>query len=603
MSAQTGTMPPSGPMSTRFVDRARFRVDRLRTEPNPIWIRELRQSARLTRTPVILTVITILMTLLIASIGGIVSTEASPATTGVVLFQVFFSLAYFVVTLVGPAVAANSIASEREGRTWEAVILTGLSPGVIARGKFLAAFTAIGMYIVMLAPVGALPFLFGGVTATETIVAFGFLFLVSVLSVASGLAVSSKMASLRGAILITLLLAFPITITAFSTLGPLLSIAANRAWPGVPEGPPIWLPIAYERAPFDLNYVVFLIVMPVMAVALPAWFLYEVTIANLTSVTDDRTTGLKRWFVVAVPSLTLAAAIPVAAVSSSGREPTAIIGVSLLGAFLTFCVFLFMGDPIGPSRRVTAHWDKIRAGAILRFLGPGVMRSMSLTMIAGVVSLGAIVAVGALGLVVSSTSTSKELEGVIAFGAYAIGFYVFVAGLGALLRARATSSGNARLFLFGVLFGLAVGPWVVAAIAGLIADKSGARDAFVIAAPSPFYAFLMLDSIHSHPGDPHVIAGLAMSVVWGGLGLAMLGAAARKCRSIIVAHEAMLVEADRMLAAEDEAANAPPKPVEESQSAEEKASEGEPPQPQEPLPQAPPEPIEPSPETRPAGQG
>jgi hypothetical protein len=172
MSVQTGEMPPSGPMSRRLVDRARFRVDLFKTEPNPIWIRELRQAARLARTPVILTVFAILMTLLIASIGGIVSADESPATTGVVLFQVFFSLAYMVVTVVGPAVAANSIASEREGRTWEAVILTGLSPGVIARGKFLAAFTAIGMYIVMLAPVGALPFLFGGVTATETVVAF-----------------------------------------------------------------------------------------------------------------------------------------------------------------------------------------------------------------------------------------------------------------------------------------------------------------------------------------------------------------------------------------------------------------------------------------------
>ena len=36
---------------------------------------------------------------------------------------------------ISGSVAANSIASEREGRTWEAVILTGLAPGLIARGK------------------------------------------------------------------------------------------------------------------------------------------------------------------------------------------------------------------------------------------------------------------------------------------------------------------------------------------------------------------------------------------------------------------------------------------------------------------------------------
>ena len=219
MSVQTGSMPPAGPASSRRVDRARHHVGLLRSEPNPLWLRELRQSARLGRTPVILAVLSVLMTLLITSVGGTVSTYESPAETGVIIFQVFFSLAYFVVTLIGPAVAANSIASEREGRTWEAVILTGLAPAVIARGKFLAAFTAIAMYIVMLAPVGALPFLFGGVTATEVVVAFGGLFLIALLSVAFGLAISSKMSSLRAAIVVTLLLAIPLTVLAFVSFG------------------------------------------------------------------------------------------------------------------------------------------------------------------------------------------------------------------------------------------------------------------------------------------------------------------------------------------------------------------------------------------------
>ncbi len=47
---------------------------------------------------------------------------------------------------------------------------------MIARGKFLAAYTNIAMYIVMLAPAGALPFLFGGVTATEVLAAFALFF-------------------------------------------------------------------------------------------------------------------------------------------------------------------------------------------------------------------------------------------------------------------------------------------------------------------------------------------------------------------------------------------------------------------------------------------
>src|ERR1039458_7599201 len=58
-------------------------------------------------------------------------------------------LAYFVVVVVGPAVAANGVASEREGRTWEAVQLTGLTAKDVARGKFVAAYTTIALYIVV----------------------------------------------------------------------------------------------------------------------------------------------------------------------------------------------------------------------------------------------------------------------------------------------------------------------------------------------------------------------------------------------------------------------------------------------------------------------
>jgi ABC-type transport system involved in multi-copper enzyme maturation permease subunit len=549
MSAQTGADPVSQPASSRLVDRARFRVDRLRNEPNPIWIRELRQAARLVRTPVILSAACVLMTLLIASIGGLVSAEQSPATTGVVLFQVFFSLAYFVVTVVGPAVAANSIASEREGRTWEAVILTGLSPGTIARGKFLGALTAIGMYVVMLAPVGALPFLFGGVTAMETIVAFAFLFLIALLSVAFGLAISSKMASLRAAIVVTLLLIFPITLIAFGTFGWGMSYAAHHAWPGVPQDLPIWLPTAYERAPLDVSYIVFLLVLPVTAVVLPAWFLYEVTIANLTSMTDDRSTGLKRWFLVAAPVLTIAAIVPVFAASTSSRMPVVCAGVSALLFFFSFCAFLFQGDPIGPSRRVTVAWDEERAGPFRRFLGPGVMRSAFLVLVAGV---GSLVVIGGAGAFATRTLPTDDRLSALVFFGYAVGFFIFVVGLGAYLRARTSTSMVSRVLLFTILFAIAAGPWIFAVIADLVTDGTS-HNAYVLAAPSPFYVFMMVDSLQHARGEVLIIAGLVAIALWACIGLLFLVLARGRCAKIIAAHEAMLAETDRILAAEDAA--------------------------------------------------
>ena len=557
MSAQTGVAPPSGPVSQRIVDRAKYQVDRLKDEPNPIWIRELKQAARLARTPIVLMVVAVLMTLLMASIGGIMSTTSAPADTGVVLFHVFFSLAFFVVVLIGPAVAANSIASEREGRTWEAVILTGMRPGEVARGKFFAAYTAIGMYIVMLAPVGALPFLFGGVTATETIVAFVFLFLIALLGVAFGLAISSKMASLRAAILVTLLLAFPLSITAFSSFGPGLSIAAHKAWPAVPEGPPIWLPSAYARAPFGLTYVVFLFLLPVAAVALPAWFLYEVTIANLTSVTDDRSTGLKRWFLVAAPVVTVAAALPLVGVDPADHDDVAIAGVCAAVTFFSFCTFLFSGEPIGPSRRVRAMWDRARAGRFRRYLGPGIMRASSLVMIATLASLGALAGFALLWILrAAHTSADDQLAKVLVFSGYAIGFMVFVIGFAAFVRSRASTALVTRVLLFTVLFGVAIGPWIVAAIAGLLANNLG-RDALVIAAPSPFYAFVMVDSI-KRGGDTAIGVGIAMAAAYAVLGLVLVGAAGRRCSRIIRKHEQALAEAERLLAEEDAALAAQP---------------------------------------------
>lgn len=553
MSAQTGTAPPSGPASQRFVDRARFRVLRFEREPNPIWIRELRQATRLARTPVILCVVAILVTLLIASIGGVVSQSSSPAETGSLLYQVFFSVAWSVVTLVGPAVAANSVASEREGRTWEAVLLTGLRPGVVARGKFLAAYTAIGMYIVMLAPVGAMAFLFGGVTTTEVIAAFVFLFFLAALGVAFGLAISSKMTSLRGAIVLTLLLAFPLSLAVFFTFGVGLSYLAHDAWPAVVSGLPVWLPTAFDRAPFSLEYAVFLVALPVSAVALPVWFLYEVTIANLASAADDRSLGLKRWFVVATAVLTPAAATPLLVMDASDFAPAVVLGTSGLSVYLTFCVFLFAGEPLGPSRRVLIHWDRERAGRVRRFFGPSIVTSTELLLAGGLASLSLLALVGALAIRGAATSEMEtQLSQVSLFSTYAAGFVVFLAGLGAWLRVRSPSAAQARALLFAILFGVAVGPWIVAAVTGILA--AGADEALIVASPSPFFAFVMMGAVTELERAPTIFAGILSSAGYALLGVLLFLAARRRCRAIVVEQRRLAMAADRVLAEEDEAA-------------------------------------------------
>ena len=570
MSAQTGT--PSfvpAPPSSRAVDLARVSIRRARSDPNPIWIRELRQAARLGRTPIILMTVTALVALLMSAIGGIMSVTASPATTGIVLFHTFFSLAFLVVTLVGPALAANSVASEREGRTWEAVILTGLPPKTIARGKFLSAFTNISMYIVMMAPVGALSFLFGGVTALEVVVAFFFLFLFAVLSVAFGLAISSALASGRTAILLTLLLAFPLTIAAYLGLGLGLSFAAHEAWPTVLEGPPVWLPTAYERAPFSIEYVTFLVLIPIASVILPAWFFYEITVANLTSLTDDRATGLKRWFAVMTPLLTAAAVIPAVTAPISDPSPAFMISMSVMLVFLVFAIFVFQGDSIGPSRKVLIHWERKNAGWLTRFFGPGLLKTSTLIFIMGAASL---LVIGAAGVGVCFLSPhvtgGRDLEAqrVISFLEYAATYFLFLAGFAAWVRTRSSTPGIARVMLLVAIFLTAAGPWIVAAIAGVISD--GSDEALVVAAPSPFFAFVLVESLDKSYRGLAMIAGAICSLAWALIGLGLFAAAANRAKQIIHKHHAMLAEADAMLAREDAlAAGELPEDEEEQQPA------------------------------------
>ena len=160
----------------------------------------------------------------------------------------------------------------------------GSRPQDIARGKFIAAYTTIALYIVVLAPVGALSFLFGGVTATEVVVAFAFLFLFAALAVAFGLAVSSLMSSLRGAIVVTLMLAICIGPMLYFDLRLRCVVRHPQALDATcPRRSRSGCRSRTRARPFGLEYVA----APrrrcrSSLIVVPAWFLYEVTIANLT---------------------------------------------------------------------------------------------------------------------------------------------------------------------------------------------------------------------------------------------------------------------------------------------------------------------------------
>jgi hypothetical protein len=555
MSAQTGEEIPEAPASTRVGDRVRFRVARWLTEPNPIWIRELRQSTRLARTPFILMAVTVLVTLAIAAIGGSASEREPSDEVGGLLYQTFFSIGYFVVAWVGPGLAANAIASEREGRTWEAIVLTGLGPKVIARGKFLSAFSDVAAYIVMLAPVGALPFLFGGVHWLEVVIGFVYLFLMAALAVAFGLALSSKMPSSRGAILVTLLLSVPLSGGLYGMAGPGLSFGAHELWPQVLEGRPVWLPMAYVRADFGIAYVLLLFVVPLIVFGLPGWLLYEATIANLTEASDDRSSGLKRWFAITSAVLVAAGVVTLWAIPDARGVLAIGIGeVVILLCFLGFATVMFTGEPLGPTRRVVARWQRAGASRLTRFFGPGLTLTLGSVIVVGLIGFSVIVLVALVRAEVVAKITHigyGDMDtALLAFTAYAVGFFVFTVGLAAWLRGRSNNVTGSRIVFLALVFGISIVPWIGAAIMGL---ASRSDDAVLVAAPSPFYAILLL----KQQKDEVWLAGLLASIAWGAFGMFLFTSARRRVQSIVTAFDEQYAHAEAALAAEEAAAQQP----------------------------------------------
>jgi hypothetical protein len=511
VSAQTGVLSvPPPPPSVRGVKRFRALAEHLMSNPNPVWMRELRALSRLQRTPVILAVTTGMITLLIASVGGVAAaTGTEPARIGNWLYQTFFSLAFALVTWMGPAMAATSIAAERSGHTWEALELTGLGPRAIARGKLMAALTYVSLYLVMLMPVGGLSFLFGGVTALEVLLAFVVLVGIAILSVTFGLAMSSKFSSPALAILVTLLVSVPGSIVTYIGLGLGLSAGANRLWSSVDPATPVWLPIAYTRAELGLEYLLLLVLAPMMLVALPAWLFHEITVANMAAPSDDRSTRLRVWSLVAGAGLT---SVAVAGGLAIRDVDWFLLAACTLATMFLFVVFLFAGEPLAPSPRVMLEWDRGKAGAFRRYLGPGVIKAFSLLFLLVVASFAALGTACYFAVI-----DRDEARGGLSVTAYFGAFLVFAAGFSAFARARAQGPVAPRVALVGALFLAVVGPWIAMAIAGQF--ESGER-AMLVASPSPGYA-IHAYSLIARSAPERELVTLAAGV--SALGWALLG--------------------------------------------------------------------------------
>lgn len=562
-------------MSTPFSTRARPapRGGGFAGEPNPLLVRELRQSLRLPRLPWQISAVVALIGLGMLSIGSLEGPRGRPAQLGVGLFQGFVSVLFGYVCLMGPATAAGAIATEREGRTLEPLLLTGLTPGDVARGKFLAAFGTIALQVMALFPLAAIPFLFGGVTAAELIVAMLYVIIAAAVSVAFGLAVASRTQTLRSALAVSVILPAAALPVGFGIMLALGETVTRRKWPFLQGGGPIWWASAYTSVPFGVDYILWLVLWPLLAIGLPFWLFTSMTAANLAGANDDRSTGVKRWFLGATIAVSIVGFLTCFRVEASSALAAAIVMQVLIAVLLMIGVALVVGDPLAPSRLVRARWERTGAGPLRRFLGPGLIRGAMLVLVSALIALTACFAGGAMGSqlgglrnVLGTASTSagqaSAANALAIVIIYTFLFTVFLVGFAAFLRTRRKSAAPpvARAWTIAVTIIALVVPWILFTILGSL-DRASRENA-IFAAPSPAYAYYAFErELRRYGGGTeHTVAALAAALAWGAAGLVLLGLAWERARRAVATQERAVLVSQRRLdeEADDDEDDEPP---------------------------------------------
>ena len=189
--------PPPPDLRTRIKDAALALV----RDPNPILLKELRATLRTPLFVRFLYLCTGLVAIVVlmgsATFSG---TNTAPAEVGRAIFHLFFGTLALVLVFAAPSQAASAFTLEKETKTWESLLLSGMSPTRIVLGKFFAVYGSILLVVIAVAPVIGVGFLFGGVSPLAVLVGFGWLLGALAVAVSFGIAVSVRMESTRSSV-------------------------------------------------------------------------------------------------------------------------------------------------------------------------------------------------------------------------------------------------------------------------------------------------------------------------------------------------------------------------------------------------------------------
>lgn len=478
-------------------------------DPNPILLKELRATFRTALFIRFLYLLTGLVAVIVVLGGAMIGEgNSSPAEVGSALFHIFFGLLLLVLCLVAPSYAATAITTERETRTYESLLLSGMGAPRIVWGKFVAYFGSIVLIVVAISPVIGVAFLFGGVSPLAVLIAFFWVLVVLATTVAWGLAVSARLGSTRIAIVLSTVFFVPAAMfgAGFVTA---MGEAARSAW-SVPFDGPFWFAEALAQRLAEPEAWGALVVLPLFLFGSVFWFLLASAVAGLRQPGEDRSTPLKLWAAFVSPASVAAAAIALGL--AYPRTDSGVFLTTLGGILGLFIGLTFANEPPLPPR---ARTRPTLLRSLLSIVGPGAVGTTRFALVAATLPPLGIAAVAGFARHTASPVPFGD-RGDEALFVNGLGSAVVVAAvltLGVVLRLWSRNGSVARLLAL-VALSVAVLVPVLFAIPDIALGISRGpaielRPLVALSPLGPFWASLLLGDGLAVDADTFVFLGIA----------------------------------------------------------------------------------------------
>jgi hypothetical protein len=395
---------------------------------NPLVVKEVRQGLR-TRVFWGSFGLMLLACLLLSLRAFAVVRESAFSENGQDFFLGFYTCLGVAHFFIIPYNAYRSLAREREDETWVLLVLTGLGPRRILRGKVASYLVQAGLYASAVAPFLLFSYYLNGIDLPTILLALvlgaTWLVFLTVVGVCAATLADGRVGRalvhllLLGALVVALIQGLFIT---FGVLHEGSRMLREPAFLAVLVGG-LWLTLGY------------------------GWLFFETAAARLSLPTENYTRGPRRALAV---QLLVTGGLLLLLWGLLGRDEYAVAVVSILGSIHLGLAGLFVATDADGQARVlragTRPWSLFR---------PGAVRGFRLVLVLVVVWTGLCMALLALSTRHGGARDQVLVLGVLVAPAYALLYLSLALGVGRLPRSDMLASPAAVRGLFFLLTGLA----------------------------------------------------------------------------------------------------------------------------------------------------